>query len=245
MNTAALLCSVVFFVHPTPAQEGPVQINAETRRYRQYRLQNTEPPFGLGKVKRMIGKIKRVEDANGGTAALTRTAWNRLTTPEKFTYCMLHGEMYSQNCDVMPWVMNEEDKIFGQVSGLSGEEYLSERQEAFLKKHRAEVIRLLRTTIREKGRVGLNLKEAIGDLEAYELIPDLVKVYSRDRRDNDILTVLFLLMKEGKYKPFLSSMSYQVLYGPDSSYKDFVVASPANQRLTIQRAMGYYRTRVR
>jgi hypothetical protein len=245
MNTAALLCSVVLFVHPSYAQDGQIKITPAMQRYRDYRIQNTEPPFGLTKVKRLIAKIKPVGKPDSDTEIAATSAWNRLTTPEKFTYCMLHGEVYSQNCDAMPWIVDEEHKVFGQISSPFGDMFWSDRQRAFLKNHRSEVIRLLRTTIREKRRVGVNLKDTINDLGAYELIPDLVSAYNRDHRDQDILTVLFLLMKDGKYKPFLSSITYRKLYGPDSNYQSFIVANEANQKLSIDRAMAYYRTRVK
>lgn len=222
-------------------------ISPATRKYREYRMMRTEPPFGLAKVKALIAKIKPAKGADEDSRVLATTAWSRLSTPEKFTYCMLHGEVSSQNCDGMPWVVDEEQKIFAHPPDFSGggEENWSDRQTAFLAKNRREVVRLLRTTIREKGRVGFNLKAAIVQIDAYELIPDLVTAFDRDHKDQDILSVFALLMKDGKYKPFLQSVTYRKFYGPDANYQAYIVGNEENQKLMISRAMGFYHSRVK
>ncbi|RYG23610.1 hypothetical protein EON82_13520 [bacterium] len=245
MNTAALLCSVVLFVPDSPLQEGQVKVSPATSRYHELRFKSTEPSFGLAKVKGLIKQIKpkKIDDES---AVLATTAWNRLSTAEKFTYCMLHGELSTQNCDAMPWVVDEENKVFAYPPPfLGGELMWSDRQKAFLKSHRGEVVRLLRSTIRSKGEVGVNLKVATYEINADELIPDLISVYRKGRKDQDILTLLMLLMKDGKYKPFLSSTTYRKLYGENASYQSYIVANEANQKLMFDRAMGYYRSRVR
>ncbi|RYG23606.1 hypothetical protein EON82_13500 [bacterium] len=245
MNTAALLCSVVFFVHHSPAQDGEINVSLATQRYRQYRIADTEPPFSLAKVKAIIAKIKPTPGEDPSEELLVTKAWSRMTTRERFTYCMLHGEVYSQNCNAMPWVAGEEKKIFAELSGLQGETLWSDRQRAFLKQNRREVIRLLRTTMQERRRAGLNLKVAIMEMDAYPLIPDLVRLYQRERKDQDILTVLGALMKQGKYRPFVTSTVYRKLYGPDANYQSSIVASEANQKLMLDLATGYYRSRVK
>jgi len=110
----------------------------------------------------------------------------------------------------------------------------------YLKGNRVEVIDLIRETIRQRGRFGSNLKRAVLELNLWELTPDLVKVYSRDHKDNDIITVLMILMKENKYEPFLKSASFTKLYGEHASYQNFLNANTANQKLEISRAMDFY-----
>ena len=92
-------------------------------------------------------------------------------------------------------------------------------------------------------RAGLNLKQAIVQIDAYELIPDLVSVYNSAHKDQDILSVFCILMNDGRFKPFMVSQTYAKLYGDQSSYKSFMVANTANQQLTIGRAMAYYKSR--
>ena len=91
-------------------------------------------------------------------------------------------------------------------------------------------------------RLGVNLKDAIVELDAVELIPDMIKVYNLKKKDHDILTILMILMKEGSYPDFMNSQSYEKLYGENSNYKGFLMASPENQKLIIDRAMGYYKS---
>jgi len=244
MNKAIALFLLTLSTTTSFAQDGEPQVSAATKRYHEYRYENTEPTYGLGKVKAAIKKIKR-NPKDEEDQSLPTPIFNALSTKEKFTLCMIHGEVASQNCDGMPWIVGEEKKIFAQPVGFfNDEEMWSDRQTKFLQTHRGEVIGMLRETMRKKSRVGANLKAAISAVHANELIPDLVKVYRKDRKDQDILTLLMVLMKDGQYKPFLASPSYRKLYGKDANYQSFVEANPANQKLTIDRAMAFYKTRV-
>jgi len=222
--------------------QGPDSVSPSTRSYHKYRFEMTKPSFGLAKVSRLVATLKPDSEDN---RRLSAERWNSLTPEEKFTYCMIHGEDMMQNCDVMPWLEGEQHKVFAYLPGAfdSEEAGWSERQRSYMKAHRGEFIRLLRSTFQARHRVGANLKGAVVQLNAVELIPDLIKVYNYDRKDQDILTVLMLLMKEGKYQPFLSSATYKKLYGNGANYQAFVEANPGNQKLMFDRAMGFYRSR--
>ncbi len=220
-------------------------VSPATRRYHEYRQAATQPSYGLARVKALLKATKATKGDDMDSKLLAPAAWNRLTTAEKFTYCMVHGEVSSQNCEAMPWIVDEEHKVFAYPPPFNGgEENWSDRQRAFLTGHRSAVVRLLRSTIREKERVGANLKAAIVEIHANELIPDLVKAYGRDRKDQDILSVLMLLMKDGKDKPFLASITYHKLYAEGASYQSFIVVNAANQKLMVGRAMAFYHRRV-
>lgn len=218
----------------------PKGYSKASRAYRDYRITATAPPYGLAKVRNLIKRTKEDEDGN---VVISSKAFNALSTKEKFTYCMIHGEVFSQNCNGMPGVLDEEKKIFSHPASSFSEEDWSKRQEAWVKSHRRDVIALLRATIRARHRVGVNLKKAILDLDAYDLIPDLVAAYRPSNKDQDILSTLCVLMKDGSYPPFLKSATYRKLYGKDSSYQSFIMANAANQKLTIDRAMAFYRSR--
>lgn len=212
-------------------------VSPATRRYHENRNADTEPPFGLAKVK---AAIKPLDDEKTASPL-----WPKMSVKERFTYCMLHGEVFDQNCEEMPWYVDEEKKVFAYPPPFEyGQAQWSARQRAFLRQSRGTVVGLLRRTIREKRSVGVNLKTVILELHANELIPDLVKVYERDHKDQDILSVLAVLMKDGKDKAFLASSTWHKLYGPNANYKSFVLANEANQKLMVQRAMAFYRTRV-
>jgi hypothetical protein len=244
MRKLPLLVLVISVAAVAFAQEdGPIpKPSPASRRYHDYRLARTDPTFKLTKVKAVIRKIKEDPDMN---QRLPDKAFSALSVEEKFTYCMIHAEDFSQNCSMMMPIEQEQTKIFAFVpDAFGGEQIWSERQMSFLTKNRVKVLPLLRSTIRSHHRVGVNLKAAITHLSATELIPELISAYKRDRRDNDILTVLMTLMKEAKYKPFLASASYRKLYADEnSSYKAFLEATSANQELILSRAGAFYRDR--
>ncbi|RYZ93238.1 MAG: hypothetical protein EOP06_01700 [Proteobacteria bacterium] len=217
-------------------------VSAATRKYRVYRLVMTEPSFGLARVKAIIKQIKPKEQGDGELAATA--AWAKMSTSERFTYSMIHGEVSTQVCDSPPWVTGEETKIFGALTAYFSEQNWSDRQRAFLKANRREVVRLMRSTIGSHRRVGVNLKDAIVNLGLYELIPDISKVYLRDRKDNDLLTVMLILMKDGKDAAFAKTITYQKLYGPDANFTSYIDANRANQDLVVKRAMAYYHRKV-
>ncbi|HVT12270.1 MAG TPA: hypothetical protein VHE55_08380 [Fimbriimonadaceae bacterium] len=224
------------------AQDRWPKPSSASRKYHEYRIEMTEPTFGLAKVKAIIAKIKPDSEEN---QRLTNKRFNSLSFEEKFTFTMIHAEDFAQNCDVMPPIMDEQKKIFAFTpDGLGEEQTWSDRQRDFLTKNRAKVIALLRSTIRTRHRVGANLKQAIELLDANELIPDVIAVYRRDRKDHDILTMLMLLMKDAKYKPFLASGLYAKLYADEgTSYKAFVAADAAHERPILDLATAFSKSK--
>ena len=228
---------VVAIIAAASHAQTPPKLSAASLRYVDYRVEITEPPFALGKAKALIKSHTQ--------HIISAKAFNAISVPERFTYTMLFAEEDSQNCDGMPQIAGEENMIFGNVPDAfdGGNKVWSDRQEAFLKNHRAQVIGLIRKTIKARNRVGINLKSAIVQLDAYELIPDILAVYRRDRKDQDILTTCLALMHNAKYKPFLTTPTYKKLYGDKASYQAFIVANKANQDLTMQRAVAFYQSK--
>lgn len=219
--------------------------------YETYRSEKTTPSFGLSEVQSKIAKAEARYKAHPSnddtfTEGLSASEFNGLSVPERFTYCMIHGEQYAQNCEIMPVIPDSEHKIIGYLPDAFKDSFTwSQRQRDFLQKHRTEVIALLRKTFHSKTHVGVNLKQAIVEIDAYELIPDLIASQKGDPRDQDIFTVLMLLMKDGKYRPFLQSQTYKKLYKDEAaSYRSFVLANSANQALTNRRATDYYKSRM-
>jgi hypothetical protein len=207
-----------------------------------YRTALTEPSYGLAKVKKMVNAIRRDRDEN---RRLSSKQFNALTLPETFTYVMVHGEDFSQNCNVMPAIKAEDKKIFAYPAEAFGDETVwSDRQTGFLKKNRSQIIKLIRETIQAQHRVGANLKAAIIELNAREMVPDLISAYQRDRRDNDVLTVLMLLMKQGDYQPFMYTPIYMKLYGDENaSYQEYLESKPANVKTILDNAQLFSRKR--
>ncbi|MEI7575596.1 MAG: hypothetical protein WCK51_01790 [Armatimonadota bacterium] len=219
-------------------QESMPKTSKASEVYRAHRESLTMPSYGLSKVKALIKKYKLRDKEEG---VLPPGEYKKLSTGERFTYHMIYGEVSSQNCDAMPTFVDEEKHIYAYPPGaFQDERGWSDSQMATIKKNRAVFIPLLKQTIL-MGKIGCNLKQAILELNAVELIPTICEVYKRKRYDHDILSVLMILMKEGKYAPFLESASYKKLYADENaSYQSFLVANKENQDLIMSRAMAYH-----
>ena len=139
--------------------------------YTKYRETNTEPAFALAKIRKLIKAIKTKDEED---PMLSTKTFNSLSTKEKFTYCMIHPESYSQNCDASPTEENEDKRIFAYLPDAYGELSISDRQVKFLKQNRDSAIAWIKETANAKKRVGLNLKEAIVAMDCKELIPFLI-----------------------------------------------------------------------
>ncbi len=213
------------------------EASKESQAYHEYRLKLTTPPYGLAHVKDLIKNISYDDESNG---ALKAKAYEALSVREKFTYHMIHAESYSQNCDAMPPIQDEQKKIFAYLPDAFGERSWSDRQSSFLKSHRDSVIALMKESIERTKRVGLNYKEAIIEINAIEMIPFLITTYNVTKKDHDILTLFLLLMKENEYDTFIRSGSYKKLYGNDSNYQAYLNYNQANEELIIKRATDFY-----
>jgi hypothetical protein len=230
----ALLSS--FFLN---AQEEEVwkEASPESQAYHQYRIKETTPPYGLSKIKALVAKIRSTDDED---LKLHHKDYEALTLREKFTYHMIHAESFSQNCDAMPPIQDEQKKIFGYLSDSFDEYSWSERQINFLKKNKDSVIVLIKESVTRSKRIGANYKQAIVEMNAKEMIPFLIKTYNTDKKDHDILTVFMLLMKNNNYKPFMASASFKKLYGEEASYQAYLDFNKANEELILKRASEFY-----
>lgn len=241
-----VLALTLLIAPPAPFKQTP-EPSAATRRYYESRKTLTIPKYGADKVQALIKTIKtKDQDDDVPTSVLPRDQFDKLSLAEQFTYTMLHGELGLQNCDAMMYVNGAEKKVFGHFPDAFGDESTwSESQEAFMRSHRAEFVPLIRETMAEQGVVGVNIKHAVLVLKANEVIPDLVAVYKKNRKDHDILTLLMLLMRDGEYRPFLKSATYRKLYGEQSSYSSWITASKANQDLVGARAMAFHASKTK
>lgn len=218
-------------------EEGWKEASPESKAYHEYRLKTTVPPYGLSKVKALVKSLREDDESN---LILNAKVYNALSLREKFTYHMIHAESYSQNCDVFPPIQDEQTKILGHLPDAFDEYSWSERQWKFLKENKDSVIALIQESVNRSGRIGLNYKHAIVEMNALEMIPFLIDFYKKDHKDHDILTVLLLLMKGAKYEPFVKSASYIKLYGEKVSYTAFLQLNADNEELIFKRAMDLY-----
>lgn len=239
MKRIVAILVLVTTSHLCFAQEAEVyqEPGKETVAYQEFREKLSRPPYGLEKVQTLIKKIESSDD----NMALKQKDYLSLSLREKFTYHMIHGEAYSQNCDAMPPVLDAEKKIFAQLPDAFGEYSWSERQLNFLNANRDSVIALMTESIGRSNRVGVNYKKAIIEINAREMVPLLISTYYRDHKDKDILTLLMILMKNNEYAPFLTSPSYKKLFADaESSYHAFLHFNAANEELIMTRANNFY-----
>ena len=222
--------------------EDYVQPGKESLRYHDYRAKITVPPYGLQKVNALIASIKTKQEDNeeSGTEALSDEKYNTLSLKEKFTYNMIHGEDFSQNCDAFMPVEGEQNKIFAHTpDGFFGENYWSERQLKFFKDNRDSVIALMTESVIRSKRIGCNYKLAIKELNAVEMIPFLISMNRTIQKDHDILTVLMELMVKNKYEPFMKSVSYEKLYSENADYSSYLNYNKENEDLILKRATDF------
>lgn len=158
---------------------------------------------------------------------------------------MIYPEVYSQNCDVYIPKEGEESKIFSQIMSWMNEVSWSERQLIFMLENRDSVMGLIRESTLRSKRMGANYKEAIVELNAWEMIPFVIQYFQGNIKDKDALTVLLLLMKHGEYEEFMKSATHRKLYGEESNYESFIDYNKANEELIISRARGYYQERIK
>ncbi|HYM92602.1 MAG TPA: hypothetical protein VET23_00555, partial [Chitinophagaceae bacterium] len=187
------------------------EASKESQAYHKYRQHLSYPPYSFNKINQIIKK--QVLSDSDDNLVLKENAYNALTLREKFTYNMIHGESFSQNCDAMPPIQDEQKKIFGYLPDAFAEFGWSDRQTKFLNDNRDSVITWIKECASKNNRVGINFKLAIFQINAKKMIPFLIKMYKLQRKDQDLLTLMMLLMKENNYTPFLNSPSYKKLYG--------------------------------
>ena len=220
------------------AQENWPKPSSASIAYNEYRNTSTTPTFGLSKVRALIKTLKY--DQAGGMA-VTSAQWNALTVAERFTYTMIHGEDENQNCDASPPIIDENLKIFAYTTPVfTNERGWSQRQRTYLANNRVAIVGLIRQIITSKHRIGANIKGTIQEINGWELVPDMITLYKRDRKDHDLLTTMMVLMNQDKFPEFLASSSWTKLYGPEANYQAYISANRANQDLIMQRGARYY-----
>ena len=226
----------------TPSEEPPA--SAKSMAYHALRLRENKPTYHLAEISGLIAKLKNNHSDDNSLSAISDKAFGRLNLRARFTYCMIHGETWSQNCNGMPALVSEENLIYGQPSGAFGEEDdWSDRQRAFLHSHRSAVTTFIRATMHESKFVGTNLKKAILEIDDNDLIPDLITAYKGSHKDLDILSTLSLLMKHGQFKPYVHSPIYKALYGPSASYQTSVPFSADHVNFIITSAEAFYKSK--
>lgn len=207
------------------------------------RSKMTIPPYGLDKVKALIAKIIPEEDkemTDAGTNAISAVDFKKLSLREKFTYTMIHAELYAQNCAIPEYQTEIDKKIFGTLLDGFNESSWSQRQTDFLQENRDSIMKLIQESVARSKRMGVNYKHAIVELNGWQMIPFIIDYAKRTPKDKDALTLLLLLMKRGEYNEFVKSTSFKKLYGEQSNYYSYLNYNKENETLIFSRALNYY-----
>jgi hypothetical protein len=239
MKPFLLLCFLVisFSLSAQPEVEYK-EPSKESQAYHKFRTRLTYPSYSFEKTNTAIRK--QVFEDSESNLMIKDAVYNSFSPREKFTYNMLHGEWFSQNCEAMPPIQDEQTKIFSYLPDVFDEFSWSDRQLEFFKSNRDSVLEWIKVSASKNNRVGINYKQVIVEINGTELIPFLIKTYSVTKKDHDILTLLMLLMKDNNYEPFINSASYKKLYGETANYQDYLSFNRANEDLIIKRATEFY-----
>ena len=140
------------------AQDGEIkEPSKESQAYHEYREKITVPPYGLQKIKELLQHAKSDEDDH---KKIDEKKYLSPSLREKFTYHMIHAEVYSQNCDAEPPIQDEQKKIFAQLPDAFGEYNWSDRQGGFFKANKDSVVEFMKASIPRTNRVGINFKKS-------------------------------------------------------------------------------------
>lgn len=200
-----------------------------------YRRQISQPPYGLHEIRRHLifhyGKSNKLD---------TRF-YQSLPLRKRFTYHMINGESFMQNCSIELPQKNDQHMLFAELPrSVFGEYGWNAAQYQFFMKNRDSVISLIRENMQATGRVGLNFKAVIIYVNAREITRPLLDLYQGAKvKDRDVLTVLILLMRDNKYGAFLSSSVYNQLYGPASGTSTCIAFTKDIERLIIANALKF------
>jgi len=201
----------------------------------------TYPDYGLEQVQAFIRQNKDRRESLMNTPA-SDGGFDSLSLREKFTYAMIHPERYLQNCSGSEYFFRR-GKLFARLSSGYNENMLSRRQIHFLKTNRDSVMTFIRAITRGANTWGINLKQAIIEINGWEMIPAMAAYHRQRPDDTDVLTTFMQLMANDVFGEFVQSPYYDPLYGAQSRYNAIIDYNKTTETFIINTAMNYYKYR--
>jgi len=126
--------------------------------------------------------------------------WERFNDKDKFCYCMIYPENYSQSCSFINIIPGQEKYIMANLpsyaSGIQegeGTFQWSPRQLNFLLANREKVIDWIMTDSKNENRIGQNYKSVLSFLKAYEYSNEIINIAKKDNLDNDYWSLILNL----------------------------------------------------
>lgn len=242
-----LIILLIFNIYIAQETENKISIDSTNIKSinQEERLKNSIPSYNLSKIEKLISKLSSmngIESNEYNDRYISEKDFDKLTIKEKFTYTMVYPEIKSSSEGMDALAIYEENKIFGELPTSVNDPKWSARQKKFLKQYRKNIQEFIRETSLKNQYMGLNFKKALLEINAIESIPFLVDFYnSTDKNDKDLLTVLMLLVKKGKYYPFVRSNVYRQLYNDDvNSQVSCIDYSDINEEYILKTAHNFY-----
>lgn len=126
--------------------------------------------------------------------------WERFNDKDKFCYCMIYPENFSQSCSPINIIPGQEKYIMANLpsyaSGIQegeGTFQWSPRQLNFLLANREKVIDWIMTDSKNENRIGQNYKSVLSFLKAYEYSNEIINIAKKDNLDNDYWSLILNL----------------------------------------------------
>jgi hypothetical protein len=167
---------------------------SQTLKYIEQKSKNSIPSFCPNSLKTL--SIHEIEPS--------KIKWDAFTEIEKFCYCMLYPENYSQSCSfnsIFPGQENIITSTFPNFSSGStdfgdGSYQWSPRQISFLISNREKVLNWVMSESKKDNRIGQNYKSTLYLLNSHESIPQIIETAKKDIKDNDYWSLLLSLCSE-------------------------------------------------
>jgi hypothetical protein len=188
---------------------------------------------------------------------LSDREFNDLNPYELFVYCLMFPESFNQNCSGEGEIDDEEywdgkdgvkesspyEKVYGYIT-TDDDFTLSERQINKLKKNKKAIIDYVKQNTKGRSYLPCNYKDLIIQINAIETIPWLINYFENNshRKDKEVLTVLCSLMYQNEFGPFMESKSCAKMY-LRLKKPNYIEFNSANIKITLERAMDFYKSR--
>jgi hypothetical protein len=153
-----------------------------------------------------------------------------LSPLEKFVYATEFPAEISQVCAIMMGPHDPQKHLIRDLKFESSESYFSESQDSVVLAMNDESISLIKDCLPGMRTLSGRYKELFLKLDSYKLIPGIIKMYKNQeagKKDNELLTILFLKMEDDEFPEFMDSGILDKFQTTEEYYPDAIVLTPA------------------
>ena len=184
-------------------------------------------------------RLSKIMTARG---RMSKEVFKSLTAKEKFIYAFEYPESYSQLCSMPSLDTLERFQLHNFLKFAFDGMHMSDQQINGLKEQRDSTIAFIHNCLRPDKSIASAYKNAIVELGAWELIPDILNVIKNRKNDTYDYTVLMLLMKDN-FPEFKKSDMHDSLYNDSTTYWSSLPLRPEYTTHIIDMANRYYRVK--